>query len=425
MNKRRSKTSGPRRRPARYGDGPAPADLAAGLRAHKAGRWAEALARYDARPDDPEARLNAAAVRARLGQAAAVRRDLEAALARLGPLAAPVRARALRDAALALSAVGDTARARALLADALAVDPSLVGALLWQSRLAAEAGDDAAAVEAALRATSLAPGEAAAWLELFRARFDDRALGPARAVITRACEIDPGYRLARCFRAGVAALSGEAPLPTAPPADPEVPPGFADALGEMRRLRTAETRFFASSRRTIACALAAARGDGPVLEFGVRHGVSTRVLAELAAGGTAIVAFDSFEGLPRGWYDHAPGAFTTCGEIPALPPEVEVRAGWFSDTLPRYLAEGRRPPRLVHIDSDLYESAREVLFALGPTLADGTVILFDEYFHNEGWREDEHRAFEEARRAFALGARLVAASFVTGQAAFVLELGPP
>nr|WP_232807281.1 class I SAM-dependent methyltransferase [Geodermatophilus chilensis] len=63
--------------------------------------------------------------------------------------------------------------------------------------------------------------------------------------------------------------------------------------------------------------------------------------------------------------------------------------------MPRFLAEHRGPVSFLHVDANLYSSARTVLAHVGPRLRPGTVILFDEYFNYAGWEEHEHRAWRE------------------------------
>jgi len=149
------------------------------------------------------------------------------------------------------------------------------------------------------------------------------------------------------------------------------------------------------------------------VELGVRHGVSTRLLAARPAA--RVHAFDSFFGLPTRWHDKPPGAFTTNGETPAVPANVTFHIGLFEDTLPPFAASLRESPSLLHIDSDLHASAATVLSVLGPHLAPGTVLLFDEYLGNSHWRQDEHRALEEATAAFSWSFDVVALSWITGQ----------
>jgi hypothetical protein len=49
----------------------------------------------------------------------------------------------------------------------------------------------------------------------------------------------------------------------------------------------------------------------------------------------------------------------------------------------------------MHVDCDLYSSTKSVLNALGAQLVPGSVIVFDEYWNYPGWRQHEHRAFQE------------------------------
>ena len=59
----------------------------------------------------------------------------------------------------------------------------------------------------------------------------------------------------------------------------------------------------------------------------------------------------------------------------------------------------------------------ELMCAVAPRVRAGCVLLFDEYLGNEGWRGDEHRAWEERARASGWRAEVVCASLVTGQVA--------
>ena len=69
--------------------------------------------------------------------------------------------------------------------------------------------------------------------------------------------------------------------------------------------------------------------------------------------------------------------------------------GWFDDTLPGFLAEHDGPIAFLHVDGDLYSSARTVLDLCGPRLVEGSVVIFDEYFNFPGWEQHEHRAWQE------------------------------
>jgi tetratricopeptide (TPR) repeat protein len=145
---------------------------------------------------------------------------------------------------------------------------------------------------------------------------------------------------------------------------------------------------------TFQLAFKAAPQDGLVLEFGVRFGNTIRQLAGLTP--QKIYGFDSFEGLPEVWHHEPKGSYTTRGEIPKVPSNVELIQGWFDQTLPKFLETHSGPVRLVNVDCDIYSSTKTVLDALAPRIVPGTVIIFDEYIGNEHWREDEFKAFQEA-----------------------------
>ena len=140
-------------------------------------------------------------------------------------------------------------------------------------------------------------------------------------------------------------------------------------------------------------ALGHAGRDGLVAEFGVARGDSIRLLARLT--GATVHGFDSFLGLPEDWT----GATETRGAFAArprrLPGNVQLHEGLFSATLPAFLEDHDRPIRFMHVDCDLYESARTVFNLLRPRIVPGSVIVFDEYFNYPNWQEHEFKAFRE------------------------------
>lgn len=81
-------------------------------------------------------------------------------------------------------------------------------------------------------------------------------------------------------------------------------------------------------------------------------------------------------------------------------PGVHLVAGWFSESIPAWLQACGESVQLLHVDCDLYESARDVLFGLNDRLQPGAVILFDELVDFTGssypnWRDGEWRALLE------------------------------
>ncbi|HZE34016.1 MAG TPA: acyltransferase family protein, partial [Actinoallomurus sp.] len=156
----------------------------------------------------------------------------------------------------------------------------------------------------------------------------------------------------------------------------------------------AETPRFEDPIATLEYGLALASGqDGMALEFGVWSGRTLRVIAK-GRDGKNVFGFDSFEGLPEDWRDGFPAGTFALDE----PPEVlgaELVTGLFAETLPAFLRDHPEPVAFLHIDADLYSSARTVLEHVGPRLRPGSVVVFDEYFNYPGWQEHEHRAWQE------------------------------
>lgn len=172
-------------------------------------------------------------------------------------------------------------------------------------------------------------------------------------------------------------------------------------------------RLFGLSASTLDFAVDQARESGLVLEFGVRRGTSVNRLA--ARAGQPVHGFDSFEGLPQSWGAEPAGVLTTGAQLPPVADNVTLHAGWFSDTLVPFLADHPGPVRLVNIDSDIYASAREVLFALAPRLVPGSIVVFDELIGNRTWAEDEYKALAEFVQAFDAKLEILAVTPFTKQ----------
>jgi hypothetical protein len=164
---------------------------------------------------------------------------------------------------------------------------------------------------------------------------------------------------------------------------------------------------------------------GDILEFGVYTGMSLALFGEAMRLRwdrdipRRLVGFDSFQGLPTDNDGHARWGAGACAtnvswhpvlatgapvsaeavtalfDACALPrPELEV--GTYDVALQKVLGSKYKQAALVHIDCDLYEPTRAVLFALDQILQDGSVLLFDDWYH---YRADpnkgEARAFSE------------------------------
>jgi predicted O-methyltransferase YrrM len=149
---------------------------------------------------------------------------------------------------------------------------------------------------------------------------------------------------------------------------------------------------FADPRATLEYALSLASVGGLALEFGVYQGTTLKIISSARNGG--VYGFDSFEGLPEDWRIGFPAGTFTVEGLPDVP-GAELVVGWFDDTLPGFLADHEGPVDFLHVDGDLYSSAKTVLELVGPRLHPGSVIVFDEFFNFPGWQRHEFKAWIE------------------------------
>ena len=126
---------------------------------------------------------------------------------------------------------------------------------------------------------------------------------------------------------------------------------------------------------------------GTALEFGVGSGRTLQMIADCMP----VIGFDSFDGLPEKWRDGFDTGMFAC-EPPDVP-NAKLVQGLFADTLPRF--EFPEHVGLVHMDCDLYGSAKTVLEHVGPHLRPGTYVCFDEAHGYPGWENHEWKAWQE------------------------------
>lgn len=139
----------------------------------------------------------------------------------------------------------------------------------------------------------------------------------------------------------------------------------------------------------------ARNNEGLYLEFGVHTGRSINYIAQRI--NRTIYGFDSFEGLPNDWkgFNMQSGHFDIKGRIPSVERNVILYKGWFDKTIPLFLKQTNENIAFLHVDCDIYESARIVLNKLAHRMQAGTVIVFDEFFNYPNWQNHEFRAFQE------------------------------
>jgi hypothetical protein len=155
--------------------------------------------------------------------------------------------------------------------------------------------------------------------------------------------------------------------------------------------------------------------DGLWLEFGVFSGKSLSYVGHFkrrycGSNDSLVYGFDTFKGLPKNWRPgFTAGTFNTIRMNISVPENARLVKGLFIDTLPGFLREidaansRHTPVSFVHIDCDLYDGARDVLFLLQSRLAPGSIIIFDELFNYVGYEDHEIKAFFE----FLSGARFL------------------
>ncbi|MGH8539811.1 MAG: class I SAM-dependent methyltransferase [Stenotrophobium sp.] len=150
---------------------------------------------------------------------------------------------------------------------------------------------------------------------------------------------------------------------------------------------------FPHPHATLEHALSLAPQGGLALEFGVYSG-STLKLITAARKGCDTYGFDSFKGLPESWRSGFPTGAFAVNELPVVD-GAELVAGWFDDTLPRFLESHEGAIDFLHVDCDLYSSTKTVLDLAGQRLRPGSIVMFDEFFNYPGWQQHEFKAWME------------------------------
>jgi hypothetical protein len=142
--------------------------------------------------------------------------------------------------------------------------------------------------------------------------------------------------------------------------------------------------------------------------LGVFKGYSINYLARRTDG--RVFGFDSFRGLQEDWegVGHTRSTFDLGGRLPRVRSNVSLVAGWFSDTLPGFLAANPAPLSLLHLDCDTYEATAEVLGLIMERLTPSTVIIMDDYHGFWGYRNGQFRAWAEFVAAHGLVYRYAA-----------------
>lgn len=318
----------------------------------------------------------------------------------------------------ALSLQGLNARAVHEFKNTLEIDASIAEAHhgLGNSLFALERTEEA--IEAFQSAVKLSPNDPNIWYNYHAVLYNDANPGPATEALKNAIRLNPNHKKAIFFLwtllddQGDSAGASECLKQLGVGPDASNP--YLDSWQYIQKARTASTRLFSSTAATLRYCLSQISIDGLVLEFGVRTGTSTRLIAETT--GKEVHGFDSFEGIPESWGAQSSGAYTTGGELPEVPANVELHVGWFSDTLPGFIADHNGSVSFINVDCDLYSSTKSIFDHLGERIVPGTVIVFDEYLLNREWKEDEYKAFQEAAQHYGWTYEYLAFSLFSKQA---------
>ncbi len=132
--------------------------------------------------------------------------------------------------------------------------------------------------------------------------------------------------------------------------------------------------------------------NGLIAEFGVAQGKQIDYIASKTK--ELVYGFDSFDGLPEDWRTgYYKGRFK--GDKFEEKENIKIVEGLFAKSIPIFLENNKKKMSFIHIDSDLYSSAKTVLTNLDKFIVKGTIILFDEYFNFPGWEKHEFKAFNE------------------------------
>lgn len=170
--------------------------------------------------------------------------------------------------------------------------------------------------------------------------------------------------------------------------------------------------------------------DGLNLEFGVFEGYSINNLSKKLPD-LHFYGFDSFEGLPEDWKhgtkDRSIGHFSLGGKPPIVNKNVTLIKGFFDKTLDPFLKrQSLLKMNFLHIDSDLYSSAKYILNTLSENRVDmkQCVIRFDDFcdwrlrygiedrrkprMPYTNWRNGEYKAFQEWVREYNISYQTLA-----------------
>lgn len=156
-------------------------------------------------------------------------------------------------------------------------------------------------------------------------------------------------------------------------------------------------------------------------EFGVYRGKTLQHIANKTTN--TVYGFDSFEGLPEYWDSQNPkGVYSLGGRQPegainlqyewanpgmydssptrsVIPwaKNIQLVKGYFENSLPPFLEQHKEVASFLHIDSDLYSSAKTILTLMKDRIVPGTILVFDDFSGYPDFKDRNHevKAFAE------------------------------
>ena len=135
-------------------------------------------------------------------------------------------------------------------------------------------------------------------------------------------------------------------------------------------------------------------------EFGVFKGHSIKLFSKFLLDKNKIIyGFDSFAGLEEEWIssDYNPvGKFSLNQKKPKLPKNVKIVQGRVEDTIETFLKDNSGNKIIFsHMDMDNYNPTKYTLEKIKPFLTQGSIVLFDEFYGFQGWKNHEFKALTE------------------------------
>jgi len=174
---------------------------------------------------------------------------------------------------------------------------------------------------------------------------------------------------------------------------------FGDRCNEMM------AQLILQIEQTLLAEMDAKGVKGDIVEFGIYRGYTLEKLIEKAEElkmDRNIYGFDSFEGLSEpstkhdfeNWYK---GQFSAgYDEVAALlklkdRPRLKLIKGWVNESLVSPEAKAIKKVAYARIDVDIYEPSRDCLDFLSTRLADGAILVFDDWTYTS--EKGETKAF--------------------------------